>query len=447
VDFGRLAARRDTELRGRPEGVPRFGRMNRILASRFETKQGVDYTSVCSAGGDRPCPGQLRGRLQPYAIYVPRPRPAGRRYQLTLLLHSLTANYNQFSGTRNQRQFGDRPRPSIVITPENRGSAGFYQGAANADTFEVWADVARRYRLDPRRTTVAGHSMGGFGTFKLAAQHPDLVARAQPTVGALNVPAAMLASVRWVPFLMWNAQRDELVPPRSYLPAADQLRRLGYRYRLNAFEDPVEPPPAAPTPQHLMLALNDQYAPAARFLGTARSVRNPPRVTFVRNPAIDYPSLGTKSRPRVLDLEGEGQTRGSARDHRRSLGGLRSRRRCCAPELRSRRPGGRTARLAPVRHPRHDLGLRSAASRGRRAANQDPQCGVGARRRPACPGHLRGAAGGGFRRAAHGQARRLPGSLGRPSARAGAGVHRTRHAVQGIADHRVGDSEPRAPPV
>ena len=50
-----------------------------------------------------------RGRLQPYAIYVP--QQDGRRgYGLTLLLHSLGANYNQYSASRNQSQFGERGR-------------------------------------------------------------------------------------------------------------------------------------------------------------------------------------------------------------------------------------------------------------------------------------------------------------------------------------------------
>ncbi len=291
VDFGRLLSGRNTELTGRPEGVPRTGRMNRILASRFETRQGADYSLACGIASPTGCTGQLLGRLQPYAIYVPPGRPRGGRYQLTLLLHSLTANYNQFSDSRNQVQFGKRRRPSLVITPEGRGQDGFYNSTAGADTFEVWADVARRFRLDPSRTSIAGYSMGGFGTYKLAAQFPDLFARAQPTVGAA-VPAGMLASVRWVPFLMWNAEKDELVPPSLFSGASNALKDLGYRYELHVHARATLPAPA-PTPQHLALALNDQFAPAARFLGRARVVRNPPRVTFVRNTAIDFPKLGT----------------------------------------------------------------------------------------------------------------------------------------------------------
>jgi len=37
-------------------------------------------------------------KLLPYAIYVPSAGGAHGGYALTLLLHSLSANYNQFSG-------------------------------------------------------------------------------------------------------------------------------------------------------------------------------------------------------------------------------------------------------------------------------------------------------------------------------------------------------------
>ena len=293
VSFKRLERGTDDELSDRPEGVPVSGRMNRILSSRFQTGSGgADFSDTC--GGSGGCAGELRGRLQPYAIYVPKAKPTDGRYQLTLLLHSLTANYNQFSGTRNQTQFGDRSRPSIVITPEGRGPDGFYLDRAGADTFEVWADVASRFPLDPRRTTVAGYSMGGYGTFKFASQFPDLFARAQPTVGALDIPPDMLASVRWVPFMMWNATKDELVPPASYLVAANKLQKLRYRYELRQHE-PFTGTLPVPTPNHIMLAANDQFAPAAKFLDAARVVRDPPRVTYVRNAALDFAKAGTRA--------------------------------------------------------------------------------------------------------------------------------------------------------
>jgi hypothetical protein len=167
-----------------------------------------------------------------------------------------------------------------VITPLARGPDGGYDNYAAADVFEVWADVARRYKLDPEWTVITGYSMGGFGTFKLAEQFPDLFARAQPTVGE-SEDVNMIASLRNIPVLMWNASADELVPPTSYLPTADELDRLGYRYELDIFEG-----------EHLTLAIHDQYAPAAAFLGTAEVDRNPAHVTYVADPTLDHADLG-----------------------------------------------------------------------------------------------------------------------------------------------------------
>jgi hypothetical protein len=210
---------------------------------------------------------------------------------MTLLLHSLSANYNQYLGTNNQSQFANRPVPSIVITPEARGPDQFYQGLGGADVFEVWADVARRYRLNPSYTEVGGYSMGGMGSFKLGSEFPDLFARAQPTVG-FEPNTDVLASMRNLPVLMWNVSGDELVNVTDYTQTAMKLANLGYRYELDVYQ-PCANQLCTPTfPDHLMLAVNDQFAPAAAFLGTNQVNRNPPHVTYVVDGDRNYPSYG-----------------------------------------------------------------------------------------------------------------------------------------------------------
>jgi hypothetical protein len=309
VDFNKLAAEVEDDMPGQPGGVPQTGPMNRILASHFETEQGAAFNFSGSTTGfgcsqastaTTGCKGWYRGQLQPYAIYVPQqPMPADG-YGLTLLLHSLEGNYNQFLASANQSQFGERGPGSIVITPEGRGPDGWYYDYAGADTFEVWADVAARYRLDPDWTTVAGYSMGGYGTYKFTTQFPDLFAKAQPTVGppglgiwtppsdpqpggARSNTNRMLGSVRNIPFLMWNAAQDELVPVVGPQAQADSFDSLGYRYEFDLF-NPAE---------HLTLAINDEYGPAAGFLGTTEVDRDPPHVTYAYNPTMDFPTVQT----------------------------------------------------------------------------------------------------------------------------------------------------------
>jgi hypothetical protein len=292
VDFARLASGATDD-----SGVPQSGPINRIYASRFETKQGVDFDTECGSATE--CKGELRGQLQPYALYIPSKR-GGKGYGLTLALHSLGAGYNQFSASRNQSQWGERGTGSLVLTPSGRGPDGWYYDHAGADTFEAWADVARHYPLDPDHTAIGGYSMGGYGTYKFATQFPDLFARAQPTVGppGLGIAAVspeqptggrqtstfpMLASLRNVPIQMWVAVGDQLVPFTGTQLHARGLDELDYRYEFWAF---------APA-EHLTLAAFDQYAPSAAFLGDAKVDRNPARVTYVRNPSMDFADAGT----------------------------------------------------------------------------------------------------------------------------------------------------------
>ena len=285
VSFRKLARRVRDDSR-----VPRKGAMDRIFSSHFELAQGADFSQSClQSAAD--CPGQYQGRLQPYAIYIPKKARPARGYGLTLLMHSLSANYNQYLGTRNQSQFGERAAPSIVITPEARGPDESYENYGAADVFDVWGDVARLYKLDPDVTVTTGYSMGGVGSFKLGSQFPDLFARAQPTVGFETNPD-VLASLRNVPVLMWNNNGDELADDALYNSTAAKLDSLGYRYELDAFRPCVNPACSPLFPNHLQLAVNDQYAPAAGFLGSAAVERNPSHVTYVLDEARNHAKLG-----------------------------------------------------------------------------------------------------------------------------------------------------------
>ena len=89
-----------------------------------------------------------------------------------------------------------------MITPEAAGPDGFYFDHAGADVFEVWADVARRYALDPDWTVIAGYSMGGYGAYKLAVAVPRPVRarrrrrsapRASPPSASTRAAAAVAA--------------------------------------------------------------------------------------------------------------------------------------------------------------------------------------------------------------------------------------------------------------
>jgi hypothetical protein len=269
--------------------------MDRILSSHFTTGPGEQFAHQCSVQGatnPRACVPEYRGRLQPYAIYVPAGKTPPGGWGMTLQLHSLATNYNQYLNSRNERQFALRRVPSIVITPEARGPDQFYGGLGEADVFEVWAAVAHLYKLNPDYADITGYSMGGFGTFDIGAQFPDLFARAQPTVGE-ETNNSVLGSFRNLPVEMWNVDGDELVGAQQFEATAVELENLGYRVILHAHLPCASTgsPMCSPVlPNHLELAINDWFKPAAAFLGTALVPRNPAHVTFV----VDNARYATK---------------------------------------------------------------------------------------------------------------------------------------------------------
>jgi hypothetical protein len=270
IDFAKLAAASNDE-----SAVPHTGHFDRIMASHFDLGQGVRYQTICLTSTAE-CNGRYVGQLQPYAVYVPdKPLPS-RGFGLVVSMHGLSANYNEFLGSHEAEQMGDRGSGSILASPESRGPDGSYKSYAEADVFEMWADMARHYKLNPALTDVTGYSMGGAGSYRLVSRWPDLWARAFPIVGP-PPSAAAFASMRNVPIMAWYGQNDELVGPEMSEQAFLGARQAGLRYDHWIFT------PAG----HITEGNNDEYGPAAAFLGDHTVDSNPAHVTYVLDPSLD----------------------------------------------------------------------------------------------------------------------------------------------------------------
>ncbi|MDX6666299.1 MAG: hypothetical protein QOG68_2505 [Solirubrobacteraceae bacterium] len=275
VDFAKLAAGTDDE-----SGVPASGHLDRIFASHFVFGQGIDFNAKCLTSTTAECTGRYVGQLQPYAVYVPKKPVPAKGFGLVVSMHGLSANYNEFLGSHEAEQMGERGSGSIFASPEGRGPDGSYKSYAEADVFEMWADVARHYKLDPDLTDVTGYSMGGGGTYRLASRWPDLWARAFPIVGP-PTSAATFSALRNVPVMAWYGQTDELVGPEMSEEAFTNALQAGIRYDHWVFT------PAG----HITEGNNDEFGPAAAFFGSNTVERDPAHVTYLVDPSQDPKAL------------------------------------------------------------------------------------------------------------------------------------------------------------
>jgi hypothetical protein len=182
-----------------------------------------------------------------------------------------------------------------MVLPGARGVSYFYQGLAATDVFEVWADAASHFRLNPRYVVQSGSSMGGFGTYKLASQYPDLYVAAAPNIGSAGFTTdpsgadpqdatPMLVGLRNVPVLATNNANDPLVNASWSGRTFETLDSLGYRYDQWYFTGPWGIGGHAEYRDYV----RDQFAALAN-----RPVdRNPRRVSYALNQAMFQPRWG-----------------------------------------------------------------------------------------------------------------------------------------------------------
>ena len=119
-----------------------------------------------------------------YVVYVPKSYTGDKAFPLILFLHGAGE-----TGTDGEKQVkvGLAPAikkmdkfPFIAVFPQSQ------KGGWQADKIEgkramsILAEVEKSYKVDSKRIYLTGLSMGGFGTWSLAAAHPRALGRHRP---------------------------------------------------------------------------------------------------------------------------------------------------------------------------------------------------------------------------------------------------------------------------
>jgi len=119
------------------------------------------------------------GSVQKYAALAPcAGRAEGQALRLLLSLHG--------AGVDCEGQAGSyAAKPDFwIVAPTNRRPFGFdWQDWGRTDAYEALRDAQRAFGLRDAPVHLAGHSMGGHGTWHLAANDPDRWASLAPSAG------------------------------------------------------------------------------------------------------------------------------------------------------------------------------------------------------------------------------------------------------------------------
>ena len=179
------------------------------------------------------------GEVMPYRLYVPTSYKGDRAYPLIVMLHGNGLNENQFMDGSGDLQRLAEERGYIVVAPLGYrvdGGYGYNNGSRSAeevrklrlsekDVLNVLELMKTFYRIDPARTYLAGHSMGGGGTWYMGAQHAALWAGLGSFAGAAT-PETIPPLPRTPQFIV-HGDADATVTVERSRSMVAALKKLG----------------------------------------------------------------------------------------------------------------------------------------------------------------------------------------------------------------------------
>lgn len=122
------------------------------------------------------------------------------------------------------------PFPFILVSPQSSGRGW------NPDVLNALLDsLLQQYRVDPDRVYLTGLSMGGYGTWTLAAAHPEKFAALAPICGGGNpADAGKLAKL---PIWVFHGAKDPTVPLRRSEEMVEALQAAGGNPKFTIYPD------------------------------------------------------------------------------------------------------------------------------------------------------------------------------------------------------------------
>lgn len=131
----------------------------------------------------------------------------------------------------------------LLIAPEviEKTEHGWTDTGTEEFVIQLIERALRTFDIDPGRVYLAGHSMGGYGTWTLGGHHADRVAGLTPSAGAPTpitgvsgdferIVEGIIPNLYNVPIRIYQSDDDVQVPPEANRVAAKQLEAAQKAY-------------------------------------------------------------------------------------------------------------------------------------------------------------------------------------------------------------------------
>jgi len=187
---------------------------------------GIDPLASLKGDFRRAYRSDVDRQLQPYRMFVPKEYDGTKATPLVIALHGMGGDEDSMFDGYSQNLKKEAARLGFLVAcPKGRTIASMYRGTAEKDVMDVLAEVQRDYKVDANRIYIMGHSMGGFGTWSIAMNHPDVFAALGPFAGG-GMPGGM-AKIKHIPEYVVHGDNDKTVAVTSSRAMVEAGKKLG----------------------------------------------------------------------------------------------------------------------------------------------------------------------------------------------------------------------------
>lgn len=175
------------------------------------------------------------GTESPYVVFVPKSYDGTKEVPVILFLHGAgeTKNPKAKKDGKMPVEVGLGPAikkrekdfPFIVVIPRAEGFGWAADNANGKRALAMLDATMKEYKVDPKRQYLSGLSMGGFGTWNIAAAHPDRFAAIAPICGGGNAKDA--EKLKSIPCWCFHGDADNVVKPELSRTMIDAIKKAG----------------------------------------------------------------------------------------------------------------------------------------------------------------------------------------------------------------------------
>ncbi|MCF6128828.1 prolyl oligopeptidase family serine peptidase [Flavobacterium sp. AS60] len=104
--------------------------------------------------------------------------------------------------------------------------------------YKLIIDISSKYNIDKSRIYLTGLSMGGWGTWKLAEEHPELFAAIAPVCGPVDdYMLEDAVKLKDLPIRIYHGALDDLVSPTYAITMHQELKKVNANAQIFIFSN------------------------------------------------------------------------------------------------------------------------------------------------------------------------------------------------------------------